>query len=95
MLDGNVEQGWRDPRDVCPVDIPEAIETQRCVDALPQSLREVIIQEHVMRGTQAQKALALKIDRVTFWRRCQRAYPLLLGLFNDAGAGLDLAHPDE
>lgn len=90
VQDRNVAQDWRDPRDICPVDIPEALETQRCIDALPASLKEVMLQEHVVRGTQAEKAHALRIDRVTFWRRCQRAYGLLLGLFNDAGADLPL-----
>lgn len=95
IQDRNTPQDWRDPRDVCPVDIPEAMETQSCIDALPKSLRDILLQEHVMRGTQAQKAHALGIDRVTFWRRCQRAYVILLGSFNDAGAGLPITEEKE
>ena len=54
-----------------------------------------MIQEHVLQGTQRQKANALEIDRTSFWRRCERAYQLLLGMFNDAGAGLPIEEPKE
>ena len=91
VLNANVAQDWFDPRDICPVDILEALETRACVRSLPPMLRDVIVQEHVMHGTQQQKAETLKISRTTFWRHCQRAYVLLLGRFNDAGAGLDIS----
>lgn len=91
MLDGNVEQiGIESVRDICAVDVGEARETRRCIDALDKPLRLAMIQEHVIRGKQQQKAYALGIDRTTYWRRCERAYVLLLGCFNDVAAEIDL-----
>lgn len=87
VLDGNVEQiGLASVLDLCPVDIPEALETGTCVERLPDHLRKAMLQEHVIRGTQAQKSRALEIERTAFWRRCERAYVLLLGMFNDEAA---------
>lgn len=96
VLDGNVEQD-RPPSaySLCPVDVAEALETQACIDKLPKHLKRAMIQEHVLQGTQRQKANALEIDRTSFWRRCERAYQLLLGMFNDAGAGLPIEEPKE
>jgi hypothetical protein len=88
VLDGNVKQDWRDPRDVCPVDVAEALETRASVYGMPHVLRDVMIQEHVRHGTQEQKAIALKISRTTFWRYRELAYAHLLGRLNDAGSGL-------
>jgi hypothetical protein len=97
VLEGNVEQLGITARDVCPVNIQEARETGRCVMALPDALKLTLIQEHCVRGKQQEKADAMGIDRVTFWRRCQRAYDRLLGLMNDAAAGLPVrpAEDDE
>lgn len=89
ILDGNVQHvGSTAGIEVCPVDIQEAGETRRCIMALPEELRDAIIEEHVIGGTQQQKAEALSIDRTTLWRRCERAYPLLLELMNLSAAGL-------
>lgn len=87
VLEGNVEQ-LAIAREPAPVNIPEAIETGKCVMLLREPLRDAIIQEHAFRGTQTEKAKALKIDRSTHYRRCEAAYVELLGLFNDAAAGL-------
>lgn len=75
--------------DVCPVDIIEARETRRAIDALPEHLRETIIEEYLIGGTQKQKAEALHIDERTLRRRREQAHGLLLGLFNDIAAGLE------
>jgi hypothetical protein len=88
VLDGNVKQDWRDPRDICPVDIAEALETRASVYGLPYLLRDVLIQEHVKVSTQEQKAVALKFSRTTFWRYRELAYARLLGRLNDAAIGL-------
>lgn len=89
IMQGRVEQ-IGGPVESCPVDSTEATETGRCILALPKDLRDAIIEEHVVGGTQQQKADALGIDRTTFWRRCQAAYPKLLELMNLAAAGLPL-----
>jgi hypothetical protein len=96
VFDGNVEQiGIESVRDICPVNIDEALETDRCVKLLPDKLRKAMLQEHVIRGTQAQKAAALGIDRTTFWRHCERAYVLLLGMFNDVAAQVPVIEPKD
>lgn len=93
VLDGNVEQLGRDARDVCPVDIAEALETGKCVLALPPHLRLAVTAEHTHSGTQEQKAQALGISRTTYWRRCQEAYTLLLGIMNDVAAQAPIIKP--
>lgn len=77
-------------RGECPVDIEEARETQACVVALPEHLRRTMVEEYLVRGTQEQKADALGIEPKAFRARRDRAHHELLGLFNDAAAGLPL-----
>lgn len=73
------------------VDEREAIETGTCVIALEEDLRDALIEVHVNRGTWQQQCQALGgIDRTTLWRRKERAYAELLGLFNDVAAGLSV-----
>lgn len=102
VLDGNVAQGWRDSRENCPVDAIECLETDRAVRRLPEELVTLMMAEHVVRlavrddkgrlrdrePTQQQKAEMAGVSRTTYWRRCNEAYGLLLGLMNDVAAGL-------
>ncbi len=91
VLDGNVEQqGFDSLRDQCPVDIEEALDTRRCVDALPWRLNETVWQEHVRaaRG-QREKAWTLGVDRRAYRRRLALAYPMLLKFMDDVAAGLE------
>jgi hypothetical protein len=91
VMDGNVEQsGFDSLRDICPVDIIEADETRRCILALPNHLRDTIIQEYVVCGKQAQKARALGIHVRTYRHRLNVAHTLLLDLFNAVAADLPL-----
>lgn len=89
IMQGRIEQ-IGGPVELCPVSAEEAMQTGLCIMALPKELREAIVEEHVVGGTQQQKADHLQIDRTTFWRRCQAAYPKLLELMNLAAAGLPL-----
>jgi hypothetical protein len=89
IIDGNVEQlGVVHSSDTCPVDIEEALETRLCVSHLPPHLKVTVWREHVTAGRQHQKAHALGIATRTFRHRLATAYPLLLGLFLDAAAGV-------
>jgi len=89
VLDGNVEQIGEGTADICPVDVAEGMETQQCVYALPEHLRDTIIEEYVVCGNQAQKADALGIDQRQYRRRLSESHTLLLGLFNDVAAGIE------
>lgn len=96
VMNGNVEQlGLDSIRDVCPVDIIEADETQRCILALPDYLKDTIVQEYVVCGKQAEKAHFLGIDTRTYRRRLSRAHIILLDFFNAAAAGLPLELPPQ
>lgn len=75
--------------DVCPVDVAEALETWKCVKALPEHLYETMVEEYLIGGTQQQKAEALAVDVRTVLRRREQAHTLLLGLFNDVAAGIE------
>lgn len=90
VLDGNVANTSIGARDVCPVNATEAIETGRCVMALPEHLMLTMVEEHCEIGTQEDKAAALDIDARAFRYRKDAAYALLLELFNLAAAGLPL-----
>lgn len=91
VLDGNVEQvGIESVRDVCPWNLEEAQETQRCVNALPGHLWSTVTEEYVKIGNRELKAARLGIDARTRRRRLNTAHALLLDLFNAAGAGLPL-----
>lgn len=91
VMSGNVEQlGLESIRGLCPVDIIEADETRRCIMALPDHLRDAIVQEYVVCGKQAQKARALGIEVRAYQRRISLAHTLLLDLFNAAAADLPL-----
>lgn len=90
ILDGNVQHSGLRGKDNCPVDMAEAVETGKCIRALPEHLMDAMIEEHLIGGRQADKAKALDIDPKTFWSRCQNAYERLLGLMNDIAAGIPL-----
>jgi hypothetical protein len=92
VMEPNVEQSDRVSLVTreCPVDIDEARETEACVRALPEHLKRTMIEEYLVRGTADQKAQALAIEVRAFRYRRDRAHNLLLGLFNDAAAGLPL-----
>jgi len=92
MVD-KVQQGTAQGRRLCPVDILEAIETQRCVKALPAHLRDTLVEEYVIGGTAEEKAQALGIEPRAFRHRRGVAHVELLGLFNDIACGVDLAAP--
>ena len=95
MMAERGEQLGRLPREIerpCPVDVGEAEETGRCVQALPDKLRCVIVLEYLARMTKREKVAAMKPEGTskTFYNRLDHAYYELLGLMNDAGAGLPL-----
>jgi hypothetical protein len=91
VLDGNVEQqGLESVRDVCPWDLEEAAETQQCVDALPDWLRDTVTEEYCKPGNRELKAIRLGIDARQMRRRLDRAHVLLLELFNLSAADLPL-----
>lgn len=81
-------------RGLCPVDMLEAEETHRCIDALPDHLRDTIVEEYAVGGSAYQKAEALGIDTRTFRHRRCLAHVELLGLFNDAACGVRLVKRD-
>lgn len=81
--------------DRCPVDIAEALETARCIHALPDTLRGAILEEHVIGGTQAEKCEQLEIERTTLWRRRQAAYHRLLVMFHLEAAGLPVNEDED
>lgn len=90
ILEGNVEQlDLVSSRDLCPVDMTEALETRACVAKLPIHLQLAVWKEHVVSGkTRKEKAYAIGIEPESFARRLTTAYGLLLGMFNDVAAGL-------
>lgn len=88
VLDRNVEQTGQ-PHEVT-VDVDEAVETDRTVRILPTDLREAVFEVWTKGGTMAQKAKALHITRDGLYKRLDRAYPALLGYFNDQAAGVPL-----
>jgi hypothetical protein len=94
ILDRNVAQKWQDERDKAPCDPVEAMETDKAIRRLPPELCAVITLEHAVRGTrqrpitQEMKAKMLEISRTTYWRRCNDAYRLLLGIMNDIACNL-------
>lgn len=91
VLDGNVEQlGIDSVRDVCPWNPQEAEETLKCVEALPEYLRDTLVEQYVKRGTQAEKAARLGIEPRAFRRRLSIAHGYLLDLFQAAAVGLPL-----
>jgi len=95
IMQGRVEQIGRLPREIerpCPVDVVEAEETGRCVQALPDKLRCVIVLEYLARMTKREKVAAMQPEGTakTFYNRLDHAYYELLGLMNDAGVGLHL-----
>jgi len=83
ILDRNVPRSWVDPRELCPVDAIEALETDRAVRRLPSDLCYILSVEHISFSSQQAKAELLNMSRTTYWRRCGEAYGLLLGLMND------------
>jgi DNA-directed RNA polymerase specialized sigma24 family protein len=90
ILDRNVPHRDRvSLADVLPtwLDVEEALETDRCVKALPYHLRDTCVREYVHSGDRRDKAAALGIETRTFRYRLVSAHALLLGLFNDAAAG--------
>lgn len=85
----------------CPVDVLEAEETDRCVKALaeldrPRSVKyaRVIVLCYLTRMSKHEKAAAMEPPGCvkTYYNRLSRAHDELLGLMNDAGAGLELPH---
>lgn len=89
ILEGNVEQiDIVSTRDVCPVNAEEARETDKCVRALPDHLLLVVWEEYIICGSIDEKAAALAIEKRAFRQRLSTAHNLLLGLFNDAAAGM-------
>ena len=76
----------------CPVDVVEAEETDRCVQSLPEKLRCVIVLDYLthMRKDERVRLMKPAACAKTYYNRLERAYDELLGLFNDAGAGMEL-----
>lgn len=75
-------------REPCLVDEIEGGVTEICVMHLPEKLRNAIVICYLSGGTAAEKANELGCDRATYFRRLDRAYAELLGLFNDHEASL-------
>lgn len=76
----------------CPVDVIEAQETDRCVLALPDRLRCVIVLEYLTTMGRDEKIAAMKPAgaRMSFYRRLERAHYEILGLMNDVAVGVQL-----
>lgn len=81
------------PDTQCPVDISEAEETHKAVNALEPELRDLIAQEYLSGVTisirDKMKALGFN-SRQTYYNRLYRAYGVLLGYFNDLAADIPL-----
>lgn len=91
VMEGNVEQiGFATLRGVCPVNLEEALETRNCIIALPDYLKDAIIQEYIVGGTRLQKARNLEIEPRAFKNRLRVAHGMLLELFKLADEGLPL-----
>lgn len=91
ILDRNVAQPMRRTLKIDPT---ETEETELAVRALAVELRDAIIEMWTMGGTSDEKAKRLRCDRVTLWRRVNRANAKLLGYFNDQAAGIPLPEPE-
>lgn len=88
-----LRQGLGERREVparaaCPVDEIEAGATDVCVQLLPAKLLAAVVVGYLTGGTAAEKADELGCDRATYFRRLERAYAALLGLFNDYEVGM-------
>lgn len=90
ILDHNVEQ-IGGVSTSCPVDINEALETNRAVMALSGELREAVFEGYLKGGSVEQKCRALGLrSRQSYYDRLNRAYGLVLGYLNDLAAGVPL-----
>lgn len=83
----------RPPRDWDKVEYEdnECFETEMAVNALGQfdeQLRDVVWQHYVVGGTADQQSKHLSCCVATVYNRLARAENLMLGLLNDAAAGL-------
>lgn len=76
-------------RKPCPVDEIEAGITELCIQQLPMKLRNVVVIGSLSPDTAEEKSLELGCDRATYFRRMNRAYAELLGLFQDYEAGIE------
>lgn len=76
----------------CPVDVVEAEETDRCVQALPEKLRCVIVLDYLTHMRKDERVRLMKPYGCakTYYNRLERAYHELLGMFNDVNAGVAL-----
>lgn len=93
LMEGRVQQTGDTSRayeTLCPVDIDEATDTQRCVVALPPWARQTAVEDYLVGGTQEQKARALCISERAFRYRRDLVHTYLLELFNLAAADLPL-----
>lgn len=91
----NDREGTQPPKIIrkpCPVDWIEAEETDRCVKGLPDYLRCVVVLQYLTNMEHEEKAAAMQPPGAfkTFYRRLERAHYELLGLMNDAAAGIEL-----
>lgn len=88
VMRGNVKRvrDW----DKIETDDDECFETEKAVAALSVELRETIYEHFVKGGTAEQQKEALHVKSThTIYDRLNRAYPILLGMFNDVAAGLE------
>jgi hypothetical protein len=81
-------------RNICPVDVAEGAETDRCVHALPSWAYLTVQKDYLMRGTQESKALALGINARAFRYRRSAVLVMMMELINLAGADLPLVLGD-
>jgi hypothetical protein len=69
-----------------------AQETDACVRALSDDLRQAVVLAYLCGGSMDDKASKAGISRRAFYYRLDRAYGELLGLLNDQAAGLTPLH---
>lgn len=93
ILDRNVKQNGKVSL-ACPVDLDEAEETQKAVQALDPELRDIIFETYLKGGTVKQMMRACGIrKRDNYYLRLNRAYRQVLGYMNDVAAGVALPAP--
>lgn len=97
VIDGRLHDASKAPtpptiQRPCPVDVIEAEETDRCVQALEERLRCVVVLEYLTDMGYEERVAAMRPPGAerTYYQRRDRAHHLLLGLMLDVAAGVPL-----